>query len=71
MNTLNYLISEKLLTFTYEKIKKKETLFSEHTDLALNKSLCIYNQTEKKTMKHFELLDERKLLQLIRKNQVQ
>lgn len=43
----------------------------EHTELALNKSLCIYNQTEKKPMKHFELLDERKLLQLIRKNQVQ
>lgn len=42
----------------------------EHTELALNKSLCIYNQTEKKTMKHFELLDERKLLQLIKKNQV-
>lgn len=42
----------------------------EHTELALNKSLRIYNQTEKKTMKHFELLDERKLLQLIRENQV-
>lgn len=58
------------LLLLIKKEKKKETLFSEHTDLALNKSLCFYNQTEKKTMKHFELLDERKLLQLIRKNQV-
>lgn len=43
------------LLLLIKKEKKKETLFSEHTDLALNKSLCFYNQTEKKTMKHFEL----------------